>query len=64
MMTSADFEVLAEVVKQAGDGAVREELAGVERFMWILVGKLNAEYPRFDSEKFMEACGYGSSWMK
>jgi hypothetical protein len=59
MMTKRDYEIIAAAFREAFRGALKEERPGVERAMYVLAGELKGDNPRFDAQKFINACGAG-----
>lgn len=61
-MTRKDYEVLAEEIRNAHEGWASDEDRAIARrtmlsFVENLEDYLEQDNPRFDSDKFREACG-------
>lgn len=62
-MTRKDYQLIAEAIRPYADSLYRNRLkdmeSAVETVAIRIARALEKENPRFDSDKFMEACGFG-----
>ncbi len=56
-MTRKDFELIAEVIRNAR-GSSQEAEAVLDSITYRFVGALASTNPNFDREKFISKCGY------
>lgn len=59
-MTRKDYVMIAEVLKRSSEGGIFEKPLPIKDLVYRFADKLHQDNPRFDRERFMEACGLDS----
>lgn len=60
-MTRKDFQAVTDIIRSFSKGAINYDLEGrhvLERITEEMADLFQKDNPRFDKEKFYEACGY------
>lgn len=58
-MTRKDYQRIANAFRNGLAGVSRLQESGIEYTAECMANELAADNPRFDKEKFLEACGFG-----